>query len=67
MATEETTVATRTVDAETTGDFAALADAVLTKRTSALVDSAPATRRAAQALPLTGDVHVTDRLARRPR
>lgn len=54
--------ATRTVDAETTGDFAALADTVLTKRTSALLGGAPAARRAAQALPLKGDAHVTNRL-----
>jgi hypothetical protein len=63
--TDNAVAATRTVDAETTGDFAALADAVLTRRTSALVDGTQATRRAAQALPLQGDVHVTSRLVRK--
>jgi hypothetical protein len=56
--------ADRTVDAETTDDFATLADAVLTRRTSALLDGSQATRRTAAALPLKGDVHVTSGLAR---
>ncbi|MFJ4688842.1 amidase domain-containing protein [Streptomyces sp. NPDC088789] len=55
--------AARTVDARTSADFAALADTVLTRRTSALVEGTQATLRAAQALPLKGDVHVTSALA----
>ncbi|OUC88139.1 amidase domain-containing protein [Streptomyces swartbergensis] len=63
-AARTTAEADRTVDAETTDDFATLADAVLTRRTSALLDGSQATRRAAAALPLKGDVHVTSGLAR---
>ncbi|MGW1881175.1 amidase domain-containing protein [Streptomyces sp. NPDC001970] len=57
-----TAAADRTVDQATSDDFAALADAVLTRRTSALLDGAQASRRVA-ALPLAGDVHVTSRTA----
>ncbi|KUL20853.1 amidase domain-containing protein [Streptomyces regalis] len=64
-ADQDTAVAARTVDAETTDDFAALADTVLTRRTSALLDGAQASRRAGAALPLKGDVHVTSRMARK--
>ncbi|MFC5959180.1 amidase domain-containing protein [Streptomyces pratens] len=63
-AAQATAEAARTVDAETTDGFAALADAVLTKRTSALLDGSQATRRAGAVLPLKGYVHVTSSLAR---
>ncbi|WP_073949301.1 amidase domain-containing protein [Streptomyces kebangsaanensis] len=63
-AAQATAEAARTVDAETTDDFAVLADAVLTRRTSALLDGPQATRRAGAVLPLKGDVHVTSSLAR---
>ncbi|MDW4914714.1 amidase domain-containing protein [Streptomyces californicus] len=53
----------RTVGAETVHDFAALADTVLTRRTSALLDGPQQLRRNATALPLKGGVHVTSRLA----
>ncbi|NEY33982.1 hypothetical protein GTU99_17545 [Streptomyces sp. PRKS01-65] len=62
-AIQVTAEAARTVDAETTDDFAVLADAVLTRRTSALLDGSQATLRAGAALPLKGDVHVTSELA----
>ncbi|MFJ8848450.1 amidase domain-containing protein [Streptomyces cyaneofuscatus] len=62
-ATQAATKAARTVDAETADDFAALADAVLTRRTSALLTGSQPIRRAAAVLPLKGDVHVTSGLA----
>ncbi|MET9511559.1 amidase domain-containing protein [Streptomyces flavidovirens] len=54
--------AERTVDEKTTGDFATLADAVLTKRTSALLDGARPAARAAIAP--VGDVRVAGGAAR---
>jgi hypothetical protein len=60
--TRGTVTAHRTVDAGTTEEFAALADSVLTKRTSVLVGGAQKNRRAAAALPLKGDVHASSRL-----
>ncbi|WP_251069827.1 amidase domain-containing protein [Streptomyces sp. ISL-96] len=54
--------AERTVDEKVAGDFAALADAVLTKRTSALLDGARPAARAATAA--VGDVRISSRLAR---
>ncbi|MFD3754278.1 hypothetical protein ACFWVT_29390 [Streptomyces cyaneofuscatus] len=52
------------MDTETADDFAALADAVLTRRTSALLTGSQPIRHAAAVLPLKGDAHVTTGLAR---
>ncbi|MEV8535267.1 amidase domain-containing protein [Streptomyces sp. NPDC051211] len=61
-AADPAAVRDRTVDAATTKDFAALADAVLTKRTSALLDGARPDAYAAT--PPSGAVRVASSLAR---
>ncbi|MCM2387264.1 amidase domain-containing protein [Streptomyces albipurpureus] len=59
-----TKIANRSISDNTRNGFATLADTVLTHRTSVLLDGTKATRSASTALPLTGAVSVTGRLAR---